>query len=85
MEEQCLTVVDNARKGKNMFALGMLAWIYDRDMDLIREEIAFTFRKKSRGGLPKNVELLELGYAGRRRTWTSASTCRRRRRECRWW
>ena len=24
MEEQCLTVVDNARKGKNMFALGLL-------------------------------------------------------------
>ncbi|MDH3590370.1 MAG: 2-oxoacid:acceptor oxidoreductase family protein, partial [Planctomycetota bacterium] len=27
MEEQCLTVVDNARRGKNMFGLGMLAWI----------------------------------------------------------
>ena len=27
MEDLCLTVVDNARKGKNMFALGMLCWV----------------------------------------------------------
>src|SRR5512142_3239518 len=29
MDEQCLTLVDNPRKGKNMFALGLLACIYD--------------------------------------------------------
>jgi len=62
MEEQCLTVVDNARKGKNMFALGMLAWIYDRDVERIKEEIAFQFRKKSQEIYDRNVELLELGY-----------------------
>ncbi|MCG6957076.1 MAG: 2-oxoacid:acceptor oxidoreductase family protein, partial [Gemmatimonadetes bacterium] len=28
MEEQCLTVVDNPRKGKNMFALGLLTWLF---------------------------------------------------------
>src|SRR5688572_26823699 len=37
MESRCLTAVDNARKGKNMFALGVLAWIYNRDLELIRE------------------------------------------------
>lgn len=63
LEEQCLTVVDNARKGKNMFALGLLAWIYDRDVDRIREEIAFTFRKKSEDVYQKNVALLDLGIA----------------------
>jgi 2-oxoglutarate ferredoxin oxidoreductase subunit alpha len=61
MEEQCLTVVENARKGKNMFALGVLAWIYGRDVERIREEIAFTFRRKSEGVYQKNVTLLELG------------------------
>jgi 2-oxoglutarate/2-oxoacid ferredoxin oxidoreductase subunit alpha len=61
LEEQCLTVVENARKGKNMFALGMLAWIYDRDVERIREEIAFAFRKKSEEVYQTNVELLELG------------------------
>jgi 2-oxoglutarate/2-oxoacid ferredoxin oxidoreductase subunit alpha len=61
LEAQCLTVVDDARKGKNMFALGVLAWIYDRDLDRIREEIAFAFRKKSEEVYAKNVTLLELG------------------------
>ena len=63
MEAQCLTLVDNPRKGKNMFALGMLARIYGRDMDRVREQIAFTFRKKSEEVYASNVALLELGYA----------------------
>ncbi len=35
------------RRGKNMFALGLLAWIYDRDLAKIRDVIAHEFRKKS--------------------------------------
>jgi 2-oxoglutarate/2-oxoacid ferredoxin oxidoreductase subunit alpha len=61
MEAQCLTVVEDARKGKNMFALGVLAWIYGRDLDRIREEIAFSFRRKSEEVYEKNVALLDLG------------------------
>jgi 2-oxoglutarate/2-oxoacid ferredoxin oxidoreductase subunit alpha len=61
IEAQCLTVVDDARKGKNMFALGVLAYIYGRDLDRIRDEIAFAFRKKSEEVYQKNVALLELG------------------------
>jgi len=63
MEEQCLTVVDDARKGKNMFALGILSWIFDRDLDLTRDQIAHAFRKKSEEVYEKNVTLLDLGYA----------------------
>ncbi len=63
MDEQCLTIVDNPRKGKNMFALGMLAWIYQRDLDRIRDQIAYAFRKKSEAVYTQNVALLELGYA----------------------
>jgi len=63
MEAQCLTLVDNPRKGKNMFALGMLACIYRRDLTLVREQIAFTFRKKSKEMYEQNVALLDLGYA----------------------
>jgi 2-oxoglutarate/2-oxoacid ferredoxin oxidoreductase subunit alpha len=61
LEAQCLTVVEDARRGKNMFALGVLAWIYGRDLDRIREEIAFAFRRKSEEVYAKNVALLELG------------------------
>ena len=62
MEEQCLTLVDNPRKGKNMFALGLLAYIYDRDMDRIRDQIAYAFRKKSEEVYAQNVKLLQLGF-----------------------
>ena len=63
MEEQCLTVVEDTRRGKNMFALGLLAYVCDRDMDLIRAQIAHQFRKKSEEIYDRNVKLLELGYA----------------------
>jgi 2-oxoglutarate ferredoxin oxidoreductase subunit alpha len=62
MEEQCLTIVENPRKGKNMFALGMLSRIYARDLERIREQIAFTFRKKSKDVYEQSVQLLDLGY-----------------------
>jgi 2-oxoglutarate/2-oxoacid ferredoxin oxidoreductase subunit alpha len=62
MEEQCLTVVDNPRRGKNMFALGLLAYVYERDLGLIRDQIAHAFRKKSEAIYHSNVALMELGY-----------------------
>jgi 2-oxoglutarate ferredoxin oxidoreductase subunit alpha len=63
MEERCLTVVENARRGKNMFVLGLLSWIYDRDRDLCREQIESAFRKKSEQVAAANVRLFEEGYA----------------------
>jgi 2-oxoglutarate/2-oxoacid ferredoxin oxidoreductase subunit alpha len=63
MEEQCLTIDDNPRKGKNMFALGLLARIYSRDLTRVEEQIAHAFRKKSEDVYQRNVALLQLGYA----------------------
>jgi 2-oxoglutarate/2-oxoacid ferredoxin oxidoreductase subunit alpha len=62
MEQECLRIVDDAAKGKNMFALGMLACIYRRDLDKMREQIAFAFRKKSPEVYEKNVALLQCGH-----------------------
>jgi 2-oxoglutarate ferredoxin oxidoreductase subunit alpha len=62
MDAQCRTLVDNPRKGKNMFALGVLACVYARDLDRIRDQIAYAFRKKSEEVYATNVALLELGY-----------------------
>lgn len=63
MQEQALTLTDDPRKGKNMFALGLLACIYGRDLDLMRQQIAHNFRKKKDDVFRLNVALLELGYA----------------------
>lgn len=62
MEQECLQVVDDAAKGKNMFALGLLCCIYERDLEKVKEQIAFAFRKKSKDVYEKNVTLLERGW-----------------------
>ncbi len=63
MEEQCLTVVDNARKGKNMFALGLLCEVFGRDVERAKEQIAHAFRGKKKEVTEKNWQLLDLGYS----------------------
>lgn len=62
MEAQCLTVVDEPRRGKNMFVLGMLCCIYSRDLDATRELIRQAFKKKAAEVAESNIALLELGY-----------------------
>ena len=62
MEAECLALTDNPRKGKNMFALGLLACIYGRDLELIREQIRQTFRKKHDDVARLNIALMQLGH-----------------------
>ncbi len=66
MQAECLEVVEDPSRGKNMFALGLLAWIYDLDPELVKAQIAHVFRKKSQEVYDRNVELLERGI-----TWAS--------------
>ena len=62
MESECRKLVSDPRKGKNMFVLGMLCNLYDLDMDLARDQIAFIFGKKADKVIKSNVALLEAGY-----------------------
>jgi 2-oxoglutarate ferredoxin oxidoreductase subunit alpha len=62
MERECLKLVADARRGKNMFALGMLCNLYTLDLQLAREQIAVTFGKKDAGVIKSNIRLLEAGY-----------------------
>jgi 2-oxoglutarate/2-oxoacid ferredoxin oxidoreductase subunit alpha len=63
MEEECLKIVADPRKGKNMFALGMLSSIYSLDLQTAREQVRLTFGKKSEQVVETNINLLEAGYA----------------------
>jgi 2-oxoglutarate ferredoxin oxidoreductase subunit alpha len=63
MERECLKVVADARKGKNMWALGMLCSIYSLDVNLGREQVAFALKKKSAKVIEANQRLLESGFA----------------------
>jgi 2-oxoglutarate/2-oxoacid ferredoxin oxidoreductase subunit alpha len=62
MERECRRIVADARRGKNMFALGMLCSLYSLDLQLARDQVAQTFGKKGAGVVKPNVKLLEAGY-----------------------
>lgn len=62
MEQQCRTVVADARRGKNMFALGMLCYIYSLDLKLAVDQVVLTFGKKDQRVIDANIRLLEVGH-----------------------
>src|SRR3974390_1046073 len=62
LERECRTVVSDARRGKNMFVLGMLCSIYSFDLQIAREQIAITFGKKDASVIEANVKLLNAGF-----------------------
>jgi 2-oxoglutarate ferredoxin oxidoreductase subunit alpha len=62
MEHECLALVADAKRGKNMFALGMICNLYSLDLQLARDQIALTFSKKNESVIKSNVMLLDAGY-----------------------
>jgi 2-oxoglutarate/2-oxoacid ferredoxin oxidoreductase subunit alpha len=63
MERESRKLVADARRGKNMFALGLLCSLYSLDLQIAREQIAVTFGKKAASIIQSNVGLLEAGYS----------------------
>jgi 2-oxoglutarate/2-oxoacid ferredoxin oxidoreductase subunit alpha len=63
MEKECLKIVPDARRGKNMWALGLLCSLYERDLAMVRAEITLKFKKKGEKITKLNLALVEAGYA----------------------
>ncbi len=63
LERECRTLMTDARRGKNMFVLGMLCSIYSLSLALGREQIALIFGKKDQKVIDSNVRLLQAGHA----------------------
>jgi 2-oxoglutarate ferredoxin oxidoreductase subunit alpha len=63
IEEETMKVVDNPHHGKNMFALGLLAEIYQRDLSIIEKQIAHIFRQKPAKVTESNIQLVKNGMA----------------------
>jgi len=61
MEAQCMKYVPDPRRGKNMFALGMLCAIYSLDAGMARSQVRFVFAKKDQKIIDANIELLDAG------------------------
>jgi|MDTC01.3.fsa_nt_gb 2-oxoglutarate ferredoxin oxidoreductase subunit alpha len=62
IQTECLKVVPDPRKGKNMFVLGMLSHIYSRDKEQALNEIANIFSRKSEKVISTNHDLFRAGY-----------------------
>ena len=62
MERECRTMVADARRGKNMYALGMLCHIYSLELKLAMDQIILAFGKKDQSVVDANIMLLEAGY-----------------------
>ncbi|MBK7474086.1 MAG: 2-oxoacid:acceptor oxidoreductase family protein [Betaproteobacteria bacterium] len=61
MEAECRTLVADPRRGKNMFALGMLCQLYSLDLKLAADQIVLAFGKKDQSVVDANIRLLEAG------------------------
>jgi len=62
MEAETLKYVDDATRGKNMFALGFLCAFYDKDPQVMKIVVAETFGKKSKKIIDNNLNLAQKGY-----------------------
>lgn len=63
IEEGCRSVTASPRLGKNMFVLGILCWIYNRNLDKALAEVACAFARKSEQVRALNRQLIEAGFA----------------------
>ena len=62
MEQVCRTMVADAKRGKNMFALGMLCYIYSLELKLAVDQIVLAFGKKDQSVVDANIMLLDAGH-----------------------
>lgn len=63
LQEETLKIVEEGERGKNMFALGLLGFVYDRDMAILKAIVEETFQSKDEEVVRTNLELLGAGYA----------------------
>ena len=62
MEQECRLLVADPRRGKNMFALGMLCQLYSLELKLAVDQIVLAFGKKDQSVVDANIKLLEAGH-----------------------
>src|SRR5665811_2249214 len=57
MEQECHAIVADAKRGKNMFALGMLCYIYSLELKLAVDQIVLAFGKKDQSVVDGNTAM----------------------------
>jgi 2-oxoglutarate ferredoxin oxidoreductase subunit alpha len=62
MERECLQHVPDPRKGKNVWALGLLCALYERDLEKVEVEMARRLARKGPEVIQSNQDLLRAGH-----------------------
>jgi len=62
LTRDALKVTDDPRRGKNMWALGLLCALYDCDMELVRSEVTKRFTRRGEASIKLNQALVQSGY-----------------------
>ena len=62
LEKETLRFVDDPKRGKNMFAVGFLCALYNKDLDLLDGIIRGIFKNKSSEVIEVSVRLAAAGY-----------------------
>lgn len=62
MEKECLKHTEDPRRGKNMWALGLLCAVYERDLKIVHGEIVKKFRRKGESVVNMNLALVDAGF-----------------------
>ena len=63
LDKACAKLVADPRKGKNMFVLGILCYIYSLDSKFAHDQVALTFGKKDPKVVKVNQGLVDAGRA----------------------
>jgi len=62
MERECLKIVRDPRRGKNMWVLGLLCAVYGRNVEFVDEELRKKFARKGEQVIESNRKLVRAGY-----------------------
>ena len=62
LEEECLKLVPDPRRGKNMWIIGLLCELYQIDLSLVGTEIKRKFARKGEKVIESNMKLLQSGF-----------------------
>jgi 2-oxoglutarate ferredoxin oxidoreductase subunit alpha len=62
LQKETLRHVEDAEQGKNMFAVGLLCALYNKDVNLLQNVIRGIFEKKTREVIETAVKLAAAGY-----------------------
>jgi 2-oxoglutarate ferredoxin oxidoreductase subunit alpha len=63
LEGETRKLVDDTRRGKNMFALGMLCALYNKDLRILQAVVRDVFKKKTREVIDTAVKVATAGHA----------------------